>query len=860
MKNKKFLKAIAALTIGGTAALGLAFAGCSHSHTFDTSTWGGSDATGHWHLSTCGHDDEKGDFGAHNYGTDGNAQYCLDCNFKNPDYKAPSQATQLAAPVIELSGTTLSWAAVEHATGYDVYRDGAKVTSVTATTYTVADTAEGSYEYTVKATSTDKAYSESPASNAKTYTVAGVFTVTLSLGDGTLAAGESATLKTVNGKINGFLPEPTCSTAHWRFDNWYDAETGGNAIDETTKVFESNATIYARYVREDGVWNADGSEFVAALSRNTSAKVTEYWLGGSSLSLEEGDEISLYVGGNKISFFIEKSSTCVDKSVTDEMVESVTVTEDAGFAIYLHDNSNEEKPNNWSCEFSGIATAVKTTSEIPAGCGTIQIQATNGTATIYLVDKAGKVVSAKEFNNFRLYTYSPELFGNWAGSVTKGALAATMTAEGNITASTGFIFRWGTGFGSQSTNIFNIEVGKTYFIDLSAATQEAVLYTGPAIEPRPGESESDDDNEKELVSGGAYLVGTGWTNGSWNLDVNNYIDPEEGLTVTLSADSAFKITSCKDAEAGTMEWKYNSGSFYAMAEGYEEGYLNLNISDTNNGAVLAPGEYTITLGGTAESPVFIFTPGTGVTPAEPEEKFVLNGYYLVGQGFTVNGTAAKFGIQEGFEIGNGLTVQLKAGDMLKAVICTNAVTGGSDSEIWKYNDSRFYRVAVSTQYEGKENGFIVFEGGNNVVKAAGSYTITVDNSGTEPIFVITPADDVVPDLTKPIIHYYIKGATVTGWQEPTTAEYEMTENDGVYTLTIHLVAGDEFMFWAQAEHPETHEFTKSSAMIQQDKLADDTYAEKLSSNMKARAAGTYTFTFNSETNVLSIAFVADSAE
>lgn len=75
----------------------------------------------------------------------------------------------LAAPVITLTDNVVTWTAVSHATGYDVYVNDAKLISVTALTYTVTETATGSYAIKLKAISSDTAYSESAFSNVVTY-------------------------------------------------------------------------------------------------------------------------------------------------------------------------------------------------------------------------------------------------------------------------------------------------------------------------------------------------------------------------------------------------------------------------------------------------------------------------------------------------------------------------------------------------------------------------------------------------------------------------------------------------------------------------------------------------------------------
>ncbi|MDE7439429.1 MAG: hypothetical protein K2N23_02860 [Clostridia bacterium] len=87
----------------------------------------------------------------------------------NTDKTTP---VQLTAPVISLDDNVISWSAVENATGYDVYEGENKVNSQTGTSFTVIQTAVGSYVYTVYATSTDSSkFTKSEASNAVTYTV-----------------------------------------------------------------------------------------------------------------------------------------------------------------------------------------------------------------------------------------------------------------------------------------------------------------------------------------------------------------------------------------------------------------------------------------------------------------------------------------------------------------------------------------------------------------------------------------------------------------------------------------------------------------------------------------------------------------
>ncbi|GAB3666281.1 hypothetical protein GCM10027589_31310 [Actinocorallia lasiicapitis] len=87
----------------------------------------------------------------------------------------PIPVVVLAAPVITVDSAdsfapTLSWGAVDRATGYEVYRDGVKVGSPTGTIFKSADLAYGKgYKFTVKAVNAVPAET-SPASNEITVT------------------------------------------------------------------------------------------------------------------------------------------------------------------------------------------------------------------------------------------------------------------------------------------------------------------------------------------------------------------------------------------------------------------------------------------------------------------------------------------------------------------------------------------------------------------------------------------------------------------------------------------------------------------------------------------------------------------
>lgn len=364
-----------------------------------------------------------------------------------------------------------------------------------------------------------------------------------------------------------------------------------------------------------------------------------------------------------------------------------------------------------------------------------------------------------------------------------------------------------------------------------------------------------DGLKDEVIPGGAYLVGSGWETANWEIGAENYIDPESGLTVTLNADAMFKITDCLDVTEGENRgWKYNDSKFYKMAEGKEKGYLSFgSIGASGNGGVLAPGQYTITIEGEGENIKFVFTPAADLKPAELPDKFVKDGFYLAGSGF--NG--AGWDVKEGFYIDpeNGLTVTFEKNAQFQVVSCKSATTGGAN---WNYGAASYYRMA-----EGAAEGYIVLpSGGNGTVKTAGTYTFTVDNSGETPVFVITPAEGLEPDTSVQVLHYYIKGSMCPNWNTPMTEQYELkadADNEGVYTMEIHLNANIEFMFYGMNEDAEGN-FTTAPAEIKGNKLEEGITCVTGSGNMTTVAAGIYTFTYNSNTEKLNVTFVADQTE
>lgn len=82
----------------------------------------------------------------------------------------PNPPVNLTASATTKTKTELSWDAVSHADGYNIYKNGVKSTTVTGTSHTASGlTASTEYDFYVTAIS-DKHKTESGASNVVTIT------------------------------------------------------------------------------------------------------------------------------------------------------------------------------------------------------------------------------------------------------------------------------------------------------------------------------------------------------------------------------------------------------------------------------------------------------------------------------------------------------------------------------------------------------------------------------------------------------------------------------------------------------------------------------------------------------------------
>lgn len=87
------------------------------------------------------------------------------------DDGADDAKSALDTPQIELTENVISWTAVENAVNYEVYENNTRVEVQSETSYTISQTAAGTYKYKIKALSADKNHSSSRFSNEVIYTV-----------------------------------------------------------------------------------------------------------------------------------------------------------------------------------------------------------------------------------------------------------------------------------------------------------------------------------------------------------------------------------------------------------------------------------------------------------------------------------------------------------------------------------------------------------------------------------------------------------------------------------------------------------------------------------------------------------------
>ena len=157
-----------------------------------------------------------------------------------------------------------------------------------------------------------------------------------------------------------------------------------------------------------------------------------------------------------------------------------------------------------------------------------------------------------------------------------------------------------------------------------------------------------------------------------------------------------------------------------------------------------------------------------------------------------------------------------------------------------------------------------------VCKKDGNYTFTLTTHPADDLGnpgELSDSDTIsftyngeVEGTIETVTHYWIKGEKITAWHDMYNdgTELKETETKGVYSMSVYLEEGDQFMF--ASTFVTGTESEVGNLYIKADKLdeASKAYVDGTNSNMTAKASGTYTFTYTEETETLSVTFDADN--
>lgn len=380
-----------------------------------------------------------------------------------------------------------------------------------------------------------------------------------------------------------------------------------------------------------------------------------------------------------------------------------------------------------------------------------------------------------------------------------------------------------------------------------------------------GGAEGDVATCEVVVADGYYLIGG--MDPAWNkvgvfgqLGVIYFMPTETAGIYKTESTELPKLGNFQVAPVGdtTGDWykKAFNGDYIAAGD------TVLSKNDGGNIAVEKHGKYTITLDLTGETAVV-----SGVCDQEISDGDVEDVYYIIG---SANTTSAWAPVTDAAAAGNyvftskgdgtyGLTVELSKGTEFKVAIVGMAWNGAlGESAIPRDLIGNNGSATVDTDYK------LTWTSSDNIgVGLSGKYIFTLNPDGeanNKLSYTFEATENTETVIEETIIHYYIKGAKITSWQNKTTDEYELKETEagsGIYTMTIAMEADDEFMFYSMNVGAETGTATTGDKYIQSKHLADGlTCVVSGGTNIKTVDAGNYTFTYDSTTQKLSATFSA----
>ncbi|MDE5593047.1 MAG: hypothetical protein K2I75_03845 [Clostridiales bacterium] len=228
--------------------------------------------------------------------------------------------------------------------------------------------------------------------------------------------------------------------------------------------------------KADGIYI--GENKVAALVVNTGNKdtgCTEYWFGGEAVQFTQGDKLTIYIGGKKLTNIYGLQGVTGDASNTSSPNTVLTITATGKYKVYL---KLWKDSGNYTAEFAKDAD-VGDVSTLPSeSCRVIITGTDNKTITLYLVDANGAPLNLSDYKmwawgdagNLLVPTGAQDDWNN------RPTVAANMTAPRDLGTTINFKFTKGA---SESNNLTGIATGKIYVVTVGANMQLTIKeYTG----------------------------------------------------------------------------------------------------------------------------------------------------------------------------------------------------------------------------------------------------------------------------------------------------------------------------------------------------------------------------------------------
>ncbi len=339
---------------------------------------------------------------------------------------------------------------------------------------------------------------------------------------------------------------------------------------------------------------------------------------------------------------------------------------------------------------------------------------------------------------------------------------------------------------------------------------------------------------------------TGWADSTDAKHLmNKGADGKFTLTIELYANDEFMF----------IGYELQDGSLVSLAKYIKSDMLKdgscseVAVKEGGNFTTSANGTYTFTFDPVTEEISVTYSSDFSLEEvARPTTWYILGNGSVAGSVLNNAAWGLKDEAAQGLtDKGNGvyeITLDLYVGDAFK--IC-------SDSS---WANARDFGFMIDPKDNFKANG-------NIEVLVAGNYTLTLtvaENETEDKITYVRNGDaSGGEEAVVAIEAYAIKGSKITAWADSTDAKHLLTKDEnGKYVLTVEMYANDEFMFVAYEK--ADGELKALPIYIKSDMLAEDSaeqVAAKAGGNFTTSANGTYTFTFDPETDKISVAYSED---